>query len=314
MATPAVDLGKIDPQAALTLAVGWKSGQKTKLRQVTIGGDVETAFREVISGTLNDLRAREATPWSPDADLSPETFLVISIADLGSAPVLAAEHNDRSLAEALMAAENLDNLPPRDIPGSDLSFYAFTIGSKPGQRASFLRRNNPRRGLKRGRIYTVFADSLQRIEDPIFAFDDYVDLIFVGDQVCILSQVVFAMIFRDQDTLAAQVPRWADDLQKHIPITNDGRDRLTARALRDSRLRARLEAIVHRAHLPTVSAETIKKAMADLGMDASKFIDRTGQLTFEEPEIAQILYFLNEDLFTGALTKTGFRADKKATR
>jgi hypothetical protein len=77
MTARAVDLDEIDPHAALTLAVGWKSGQKTKLRQITIGGDVETAFREVISGTLDNLRDREATPWSPDADLSPETFLVI---------------------------------------------------------------------------------------------------------------------------------------------------------------------------------------------------------------------------------------------
>jgi hypothetical protein len=213
-----------------------------------------------------------------------------------------------------MAAESLDNLPPQDIPGSDLSFYALTIGNTPGQRATFLRRNNPRRGLKRGRIYTFLADSLQRIEDPIFAFDDYVDLIFVGDQVCILSQAVFAVIFRDQDTLAARVPTWADDLQKHIPTTNDGRDRLTARALRDSRLRARLEAVVRRGHLPTVAPETIKEAMTNSGMDPSQFIDGAGKLTFEESDIPQILYFLNEDLFTGALTNTGFRADKKAVR
>jgi hypothetical protein len=314
VALPTVDLSGIDPDAALTLVVGWKSGQKMKLRQLTIGSEVETAFREVVTSTLEDLGSREAANWSPEADLSPETFLVISASDLGPSPTLAAEHHDQSLASTLIAAENLEGLAPNDIPAADLAFYAIVVGSVPGHRSAFLRRSNPRRGLKRGRIYTFLSDSLQRIEEPIFAFDGYVDLVFVGDQVCILSHAVFAAIFRDQDTLAAQVPAWASDLQQHVPITDNGRDRLTQRALRDSRLRARLESIVRRGHLPTVTQETIQEAMIGSGMKPEAYIDSDGNLTFEESDIPQILYFLNEDLFTGALTKTGFRADKKAAR
>jgi hypothetical protein len=311
---PTINFSEIDRNGSLTLVVGWKSGQNMKLRQLTIGSAVEVAFRAVIASTLADLAGREAAAWSPEADLSPETYLVISKSDLGPSPTLAAEHNNQTLADALLAAENLESLLPAHIPASDLAFYALVVGSVPGHRSAFLRRNNPRRGLKHGRIYTFLSDSLERIQEPIFAFDQFIDLVFFGDQVCILSQAVFAAIFRDQDTLAAQVPAWATDLQQHVPITDDGRDRLTQRALRDSRLRARLESIVRRAHLPTVSQDTIRQAMLDTGMDPEMYIDADGRLTFADTDIPQILYFLNEDLFTGSLTKTGFRADKKATR
>jgi hypothetical protein len=172
----------------------------------------------------------------------------------------------------------LETLAPAGIPTADLAFYALVVGGTLGHRSAFLRRSNPRRGLKRARIYTFLADSLERIEEPIFAFDEFVDLVFFGDKVGILSHSVFAAIFRDQDTLAAQVPQWARDLQQHVPITDDGRDRLTQKALRDSRLRARLESIVRRGHLPTVSQDTIRQAMSDAGMNPEKYINANGKL------------------------------------
>lgn len=314
MAAPVVGLEMIDSTAALTLVVGWKSGQKTKLRQVAISTDVEAKFRGVISNALDDLNGREAVNWSPEADLSPETYLVIPASDLGPSPTLAAEHGGQSLANALAAGEGLHELAPQDIPAPDLSFYAFVVGNTPGSRSTFLRRTNPRRGLKGGRIYTFLSDALHQIQEPIFAFDEYIDLVFFENQVCILSHSVFAAMFRDQDALAAQVPSWAGDLQQHVPLTNDGRERLVQRALRDTRLRTRLESIVRRGHLPAVSQETMREAMVESGMDPSIFMDQDGRLTLQDVDIPQVLYFLNEDLFSGALTKVGFRADKKAAR
>lgn len=311
---PYVDPGRVDAAAARTLVVGWSVGKKTRLRQVAIGGEVAEAFRGAITTSLADLAHREEQAWAPDADLSPETYLVIPEADLGSAPSLSSEHDGTTFAAALGGSSMLPALPASDLPAGDLSFYALTVGNVPGERVTFLRRSNPRRGLKRGRIYTYLSDTLQRVEEPIFAFDEYFDLVFVPGHVAILSQTVFAAMFRDQDVLKAQVPTWADDLQSSIPIDDDGRQRLINRALRDSRLRARLEAVVRRGHLATVPAATMKTAMSEAGLDPDVLMDASGKLVLAEDDIPQVLYFLNEDLFSGALTSTGFRADKKAPR
>ena len=62
----------IDVDQALTLAVGWVSGKRTKIRQVAVGHEVAAAFRDVANNTINDLGSREGEDWAPDADLSAE--------------------------------------------------------------------------------------------------------------------------------------------------------------------------------------------------------------------------------------------------
>lgn len=304
----------IDVDQALTLAVGWVSGKRTKIRQVAVGHEVAAAFRDVANNTINDLGSREGEDWAPDADLSVETYLTIDANEVGTAPILGNEHGNLSLLAALQFAETLPDLKPNDLPVGDLSFYAVVIGDIAGSRAVFLRRSNPRRGLKRGRIYSLLADTLQRIEEPIFAFDEWMDLVAVGKDVFVLSQTVFAALFRDQDALAQQVPQWTTDLIAAVPIEAAGRQRLEECAQRDSRIRARLEAIVRRGHLASVSKEVLREAMQSVELDADSLINADGEFLLEEEDIASVLYFLNEDLFSGSLTQTNFRADKKATR
>jgi hypothetical protein len=306
-------LEAIDISESLTLSVGWRSGQKIKLGQLTVGGDVELALREIINGALYAIDEREAEAWAPDADLSPETYLFMSQTELGTAPILASEHGEMTLVEALGSAESLPSLNPNDLPAADMQFYAITIGDTPGHRATFLRRLNPRRGLRGGKLLTSYHDVLTRIEDPVFAFDEYVDLIFAGELVLILSQSSFVSIFRAQQTLMAQVPRWTTELAGHVAITTEGQERLSAKAIRDSRMRTRLEAIVKRGHLSDVPVATIRIKMDELGLDQARLLDSSGNFEMEDVDIPVVLQFLNEDLFPGALTGVGFRADKKAT-
>lgn len=306
-------LARIDTKASMTLAVGWTVGKNTKIRQVVLGKDVEAAFRDVVRGTLCDLAEREAADWTPDADLSPETFLVLNGDLVGSSPTLTTDHEGKSFLKVLIEAERLEAIHPKHLPTGDLTFYAIIVGD-PGQRSVFIRRSNPRRGLKRGRIYSTLADTLQRVEKPIFAFDEWVDLVLVDGKLCVLSQTVFAAFFRDQETLAKKIPEWIETLASSVALTGESRMRLQARVQKDSRLKARLEAIVRRDHLASVSGETLKRAMEDNELDPNRLLDEAGNLILEEDDIPQVLYLLNEDLFQGSLTNTGFRADKKAAR
>ncbi len=306
-------LGGIDTQASMSLAVGWTVGKNTKIRQVLLGVDVEEAFRDVVQNTLSDLHAREAADWTPDADLSPETFLVFDSIEAGDSPTLTTDHDNKTFLEVLAEAERLEAIHPKHLPTGDLTFYAIIIGD-PGNRAAFIRRSNPRRGLKRGRIYSTLSDTLQRVEKPIFAFDEWVDLVAVDSKLCVLSQTVFAAFFRDQETLAKKIPEWIETLASSVPLSEASHPRLEERVKRDSRLKARLEAIVRRDHLSSVSSETLRKAMEDHELDPNRLLDSEGKLILEEDDIPPVLYLLNEDLFKGSLTNTGFRADKKATR
>lgn len=309
-----VDAGEIDPDDPINLTVGWRSGSKLKLAQMLLGVDVVQQFREVVAETLDIFNQRTPEPWSPEADLTPETYLTLHRDLLGAAPILAAEHGDTTLAEALLAPEGLPVLHPNDLPARDIELYAITVGAVPGARAAFLRRSNPRRGLRAGRLLTSYSDVLTRIDEPVFGFDLAIDLVFVGDQVHVLSQVTFAKLFRDQDALVQQVPTWAAEISSHLPLEVSGRARLEERALRDSRLARRLENIATRGHLEGISEQILREKMVAVALDPELLLNADGELTLEDDHIPQVLHFLNEDLFYGVLTNAGFRADRKAPR
>lgn len=313
MSDVGIDLENFDVCSAMTLVVGWTSGRSLKLRQVLLSQDVAAAFRDVVQKATSQLAQREPAAWTPDADLSPETYLVLDADQVGDSPNLASEHSGQKFLSVLGRAERLEEINPKYLPAGDLSFYAIVVGQA-GERAVFIRRSNPRRGLKRGRIYSTLSDTLQRVEDPIFAFDEWVDLVSFRGKLGIFSQTVFSAFFRDQETLAKKIPEWIASLAASVPMESDSRDLLETRVKKDSRLKARLEAIVRRDHLSSVSSSDLRLAMEEHELDPDRLMDATGSLRFELDDIPQVLYFLNEDLFTGSLSKVGFRADKKAAR
>lgn len=312
--TDFLDLSTVDPEASVVLTVGWRTGRKLRLKQMLLGERVTNEFKQVVAGTLDNLAQRDSEIWTPDADLTPETYLTLTTAQLGAAPVLATEHGELTLSQALLAPEALPLLDPHELPAANLELYAITVGDIPGERTAFLRRNNPRRGLRAGRIYTSYRDVLQNIDDPVFGFDRDIDLVFLGDQVHVLSQATFAALFRDQEALAGQIPSWTAVLGDHVPLEAAGRDRLNQRALRDSRIARRLESIVTRGHLADVSIDELRDKMTEVGLDPDAHLDSNGQLSLEDEHISTVLNFLNEDLFYGVITQIGFRADRKAPR
>ena len=285
-----------------------------RLGQVLLGSEVAATFREVIADTLDDMSQRENEAWTPEADQSSETFLTLHQDLLGSAPVLASDLTQPTFAEALLTAEGLPVLTPQSIPAANLELYALTIGNTPGSRAAFVRRANPRRGLRAGRLLTSLSDTLTRIDEPVFGFDLNIDLIFVGERVHVLSQSAFRALFRDQEALAAQVPAWTGDLAGHLPISQAGLDRLAAKAVRDRRIASRLETIVNRGHLDGITSDRIRETMTQVGLDPDVLLTDAGELEFADEHIPTVLQFLNEDLFYGAITNVSFRADKKAAR
>lgn len=308
-----IDSLAISATDPITLAVGWTVGKNTKIRQVLLGDDVAGEFYRIAQETVENMREREAADWTPDADLTPETYLIFPAHEVNEFPRLTSDHDGKSFLGVLSQAERLEAINPKHLPTGDISFYAIALG-EPGSRAVFIRRSNPRRGLKRGKIYGTLGDSLQRVEDPIFAFDEWVDLVLLGDNLYVLSQTVFAAFFRDQESLAKKIPEWIDQLAEHVPLAGNSRDCLQRKVSRDSRMKARLEAIVRRNHLPNVSPDTLRTAMEDNELDPQRLLDEEGNLVLEDDDIAPVLYLLNEDLFTGSLTSVGFRADKKAAR
>jgi hypothetical protein len=299
----------IDPAASITLVVGWRSGTKMKLGRLVLA----KALGEVVGHVVEDLADRQPETWTPDADLSDETYLMLAADDVGAHPILAKDVPRDTLLAALRDGAGLPALAAADLPAAELAFYAIVVGQDPDGRTVFVRRSNPRRGLRHGKWFTSYAEALVRVDAPIFAFDELVDLIYVEDKLIVLSQTAFMALFRDNAALAAQVPQWITDIAQHVPIAPGGDEILANLAQRNSRIRTRLEAIARRGHLATVTADQLASAMTEVGLDPTSYL-HGGALVVEEANAHALLQFLNEDLFVGGLSAEGFRADRKSAR
>lgn len=306
------------PGEPLTFFVGWLSGKSYQLRQLKLHLDIEEEFRhiarEVLEGAegMKGVLDRESETWAPDAQIFPETYLECSIEEVGDAPKLTGRPKDERFLKVLQAAEDLLVIDAKDLEARDLSIYGFAIGS-PHERIVFIRRANPRRGLRRGKFLGRYSDSLRRVEDPVFAFDGLIDLVVVGKRLVVLSQNAFSMLFRDQTELKKLVPKWGETLTSHFPVEEASLARLVSKAGRDSRHRQRLESIVSRGHLKGLTKEGLQEAMEACELDPKKFFTSEGKLRVEEGDEAALLYFLNEDLYRGLITGEQYRADKKAS-
>jgi hypothetical protein len=311
---PFVDVTDIDPDAVVDLVVGWRSGQATHLRRLRMSTEVADTFRAMIREWLADLANREQEAWAPDADVSAETALVIGLDELGPQPPLTREHRDQDFLTGIRNASDLPILTPDALPATPLSLYALVVGDDPQTRTVFLRRMNPQRSLRRGRLLTSLHDVLVTVDGPMFGFDSLVDLVVGNSTMVVLSQTTFAALFRGNDALAAQVPAWVADIHAHVPMTDEGAATLGRRALRDSRIRGRLEAIARRGHLANVTTQQLRECMTQHGLDADALLDAEGNLVLDDADVTLVVQFLNEDLFVGTLSSTAFRADRKHAR
>lgn len=305
-------LPPIDTAGTITLVVARNTGTSLDLTKVPIAGAVVDAFRDVIEDATNELATRTPEPWSAEAVVEAETYLITSVDSAGTGPKLSRKAQKRgdSLIAVLRNAAALDVLGARKL--SPFPLYAFVVGDDPSDRAVFIRRSNPRRGLGSGRIFTTLGETLVRVDEPIFGFDDEVDLVVAGDQMAIFSTASFRAIFRDNEQLRAQVPAWIEEIASHVPIAGDGALLLAEASNRDSRVRRRLETIRDRGHLATLDKKKLRDSLKRHGLDAG-LLSKNGELVIDEKtDVFRLFQVLNEDRYFGDLSGDPFRADRKS--
>lgn len=318
-------LCKFDSKASITFFVGKKSGKSLRLFKINIDEKVASSFRKIARSVIDGgqsprgLLKRESEEWSPEAQITPETYLECAVGVVGDDPHITKKKNispnsgNENFLSLIQYPETFELLDPKEIKPENLAIYGFTIGDS-GDRIAFVRKLNPRRGLSSGKWFGFFSDTMNRIDEPIFAFDNEIDLICVADRLVILKQNAFYALFRSNEGLYGLVEKWVQNLESEIKcgIEEESLKKIKDKANSDSRIRQRLEAITQRGHLGELSVDQIKNAMEDCALEEEDYFDSDGLLKVSDENIEELLYFLNEDLYSGRISGEAFRADKKA--
>jgi antitoxin component HigA of HigAB toxin-antitoxin module len=159
----------------------------------------------------------------------------------------------------------------------------------------------------------MLGTSLKKVEKPVFALDPYFDLVITERGIIATNQRFFETLFKESEAILENVPAWVESITDHLPIAGDGAAALAEKCRSDSRLRRRLRAVADRGHLQNVTLDQIRAHLEQLELPEDCFIVED-ELVFDDADPFTLMALLNEDLFSGGLTGTGFRSERKSTR
>ena len=295
------DLYAADLQSTVTLVAGWRRGNTVEVGQLEITRQIAERFRAICQDHLDSIQEKLAREYRPDIDLEPSSehlYLHMSNLDQNNPVILA--HRRARLA---------DPITPKSLPSRSLLFYSIMFSTGP----IFLRKMNSYQSLNRGRMFTRLQETLAEIEDPVFSFDDKIDLVIEGDLISISNLTAFEHLFRSETVLTAHVAGYIRSLDEQVPLTEQSCQVLEEECKRRVRLRRRLEAINHPDHLPHLSVAGVLELAPSRELDPSDFV-RAGRLDIDLSNVDDVLMLLNDDLFWGGFSRVMFTAEKKSRR
>jgi hypothetical protein len=288
---------------ALTLVVGWKTADGYDLGRVELHESVAEDLREACRDVVEKLASRQPKAYGPDALIAQEEYLVV--------PERILEP-DLTIAGPLRRAAGLDSIGARDLPTRPLALYSVVVGDQTDQRWAFVRKSNPAKVARPGRIVATLGNTLTRVRAPVFVFDYWFDLVLLPAGAFVLNQIAFNLLFRDVAVLARRRSAWVADIAARLPFADDGAERLAEAAQADSRLWSRLRSIHERGHLADVTIDDVRRYARRQGIDVTRMI-QDNQLVYDLTNRFDLLKLLNEDLFLGGLTGEPFEGEVSNT-
>lgn len=330
-----LDPSSIDVSGDITLVVARRSGKTLHGYKVEFEAGAGEGIRNVCRQTLDRLGSLTPRQYEPSLHIDPgHEYLAVPEADLvqheafrprrrtqwgeggtsATNPSVTTIETDPQVRGLLARAADLERLPADHLSQYSFQFYAAVVGSNPTARTAFVRKNNPAKVLRRGRMVFAYGDRLRSIEDPLFLLDEYFDLIVAADGIAVLDQNAFELLFRDVKVLNERYPVYAGAFAS-LKVDDDQMAALVERCRTSSRLGNRLRQIYESGHL-AAGKVTMRQVVAEIDrLELPKDeLMKDGKLDFGGTDAHTILKLLNDDLFIGGLSKVPYEAGSKARR
>jgi Kiwa protein KwaB-like len=292
----------ISTDGAATLIVAWRGGRNAYCRVVKAGGNVIETLREYATVAAQRISEGDGRAYDPD-DIQEQEQVYLS-AD-------REELLDTALLAQLERGASLPLVTTDDLRQQRIALYALLIGNNTSSRTIFIRKGSPVKLAMKGRLVTIFDQTLTRVVEPILAFDEKIDVILKQDAVWILDQRHFEGLFKESEAVLAKTAKWVEDLRDALPISDESKDWLRTRLRQNSVMRRKVQSILRSPYLPKLSMDILRQKMLAHDLDPDELI-KDGALVFNKGTEASILLFLNEDLWTGDFSGEHYAAARKS--
>jgi hypothetical protein len=289
----------------LHLLIGWLHGNGIECGRLALSKVVTTHMRETQQRLLDDLKASSVVSNDSNMDIYPDECLQLARDTLIPVP------------ELLIALDKVHEHPQIDarlLPGRAVLFYAIVAADISGKYIAFVRKQNAYTSLKPGYLTTIRDGVLDRVDTPLFTFDDRCDVVVTNDSVFVLSQNVYELLFENTEPVLERIPRHIEKIADALPLLDaEAGAQLNALALKSKRVRKQLRNLAHCSYLHKVTLERVREHMQEQGLEPDLLI-RGDRLVLDATNPKLLVQVLDEQLFRGGFSGLPYLAPRKAVR
>ncbi|HEV2973999.1 MAG TPA: hypothetical protein VGX69_03260 [Solirubrobacteraceae bacterium] len=314
------------------LLLGWRDGRRNLNAQAArMTADVSKEMIAACRGALSRIGQLDRRIYSGIPALEPEQYLSLTIAT-GSDGAISNDVDtlqklDRMMPEEAAATAELvelvhgafdedEWLTKDELAMGSWLFYAVVVQLDGGGVAAFVRKYNPQRGLKAGRLrLAANGDTLARFDDPLFNFDFNFDLIIAPNEIAIFSVTAFNSVFADIELAKIHASEHVTTITSGIVASlSDSSEALFRKECEERASFAnRARRLAHVDYLSRVTPAALRDALQKHGMKP----DRLGKAKIKLGSREDVEVFL--DLVEGLYYEADFtgearRADRYSVR
>lgn len=300
------------------LIVGWRpKPARIDAAAVELSRDVAGELADKCRQTL--VRLENLTPrfYGGSPQIEPgEEYLEVPVGNLPRCQSAAGEPDDdlagMSDLQRLIATIGLPSVSRNELRDGSYLFYAVICAEKgTGHRIGFVRQINPYRVAKTGKLMTLLGqEGLQRLEEPLFVFDEGFDLVLTPERVAVLRLEAFNRMFADLNTLAASAPANAKLVADAVSqMTPEAVQALSDAASERPSLARRLQQLTRADAVPGLTPGKLTRAMSKHQLNPADIVVN-GEISFG-PDKADVFLDLIEQLYYQTdFTREHRRADR----
>lgn len=294
---------------AATVARPGRGAQTPEARAMSLAGDAEQFFRDIVQTRVQDNLAGGWTLKKLDPLYKPD-------------PEEVEWETATTIPEVVYATTKLANLsalspfdPADEQFKKRLAYWAVVLTGSDGTQGFFFRAFTAAAELKRKRGAALInrSGSFTRVDEEIFLFDDDLDCFVFDGYVFVLRKRDFRRIFDQIAAVLAKAKTAASDLNTQVPIANFAEFERACST--DSRLADKLLGVRGRDYFSQLSYAMLHPVIQQFKLAIpTKTVNGTAQLVFEPEPAARfrILKLVDDDYLRSSMTNHNYEVNSKS--
>jgi hypothetical protein len=314
------------------LILGRRSGtREIDAVDAAVHKDLFSELRKPCEALLQKIEQTSARQYEAHAAIEPDDeHFVLELDHLPKQPEPRAsrhspgggdeENHDRTaaLVRTLRSPLGLRQLDARGIRDFKAMFYSIAFQQADGSWINFIKKTDPRRLLKPGRLWLRYEAPLRRVEEPDLVVESEVDVVLGPTHLASFSGRIIKDLFTDVHLALQQADGYVDGvasaLGPDLPISDESLRILRKLAGQKFSIARRLYLLQEGLVGTDIKPSQIRAALLKHKIEPTELINENDQFIFDETSVSRFLDVLEERYFETDWTNESRRADRFSRR